>query len=330
MKRVLVTGGSGFIGIHLIDHLICLGYEVSNIDINPPLNGVNIEKWQETSILDLEKIESHILHFQPNFIVHLAAVTTQDAKSLNEFEVNILGTEIVLKAASRLKNLQKFIFTSTQYVVTPGMNHSSTTSTPYGLYGASKLEGEKLTQEILKFCSWTVIRPTAIWGPWHTILSQGLWKEIHKRRYFHPTRDFAVKGYGYVKNSVWQIEKILQAPDEVTSGKIFYIGDGNLRQSAWVGAFSEALRSRKLLYVPRIVIFLLSEIGEVLKKRGIAFPIFRSRYQNLVTSNPVPLETTLSLFGTPPVSLNEAINETADWYMSIENSGHTNPKNSRG
>jgi nucleoside-diphosphate-sugar epimerase len=330
MKRVLVTGGSGFIGIHLVDHLICLGYEVSNLDINPPLNGLNIENWQKTSILELQEIESHILNFQPHFIVHLAAVTTQDAKSLNEFEVNILGTEILLKASSRLENLQKFIFTSTQYVVTPGASHSTTTSTPYGLYGASKLEGENLTQEILEFCSWTVIRPTAIWGPWHPILSQGLWRQIYKRRYFHPTRDFAVKGYGYVKNCAWQIEKILQAPDEVTSGKIFYIGDGNLRQSAWVSAFSQALRGRKLFYVPRIMIFLLSELGEVLIKRGIAFPIFRSRFRNLVTSNPAPLETTLSLFGTPPVSLDEAINETAQWYLSLENSGRTTPRSARG
>ena len=330
MKRVLVTGGSGFIGIHLMDHLIGLGYEVSNLDINRPLNGLHVEKWKKLSILDFDELQSHVLHFQPHFIVHLAAVTTQDAKSLNEFDVNILGTEIVLKVASKLENLEKFIFTSTQYVVTPGTSHSSAISTPYGLYGASKLEGEKITAEMLKFCSWTVIRPTAIWGPWHPILSQGLWKQIHKRRYFHPTRDFSVKGYGYVKNSVWQIEKILKTSDQITSGKIFYIGDGNFRQSTWVSAFSQALRGRKLLYVPRIVIFLLSELGEVLNKRGIAFPIFRSRYRNLVTSNPVPLETTLSLFGTPPVAFDDAIHETVDWYLSLENSGPTTHKNTKG
>lgn len=330
MKRVLVTGGSGFIGIHLIDHLISLGYEVSNLDINPPLNGLHIEKWTKASILELDVIETHVLHFDPHFIVHLAAVTTQDAKSLEEFKVNIVGTEMLLKVASKLGNLQKFVFTSTQYVVTPGMGHENAMPTPYGLYGASKLEGEKMTQEILKLLPWTVIRPTAIWGPWHPILSQGLWKQIHKRRYFHPSRDFAVKGYGYVKNSVWQIEKILQASEEVTSGKIFYIGDGNLRQSAWVGAFSHALRGRKLFHVPRLIIFLLSELGELLKKRGIAFPIYRSRYRNLVTSNPVPLETTLSFFGTPPVTLADSINETVAWYLSLENSGRTTHKNAKG
>lgn len=319
MSRVLVTGGSGFIGIHLIDHLIRLGYEVSNFDIKPPLNGLHLEKWKESSILEKEDIEDHLLRFQPHYIVHLAAVTTQDAKSLSEFEVNIRGSELLLNAASKLIDLRKFIFTSTQYVVTPGAEHLGNSSKPYGLYGESKLKGENLTREILRFRSWTIVRPTAIWGPWHPILSQGLWKQIHTRRYFHPRKDYAVKGYGYVKNTVWQIEKILQAPDEVTTGEIFYLGDHNLRQSAWVNAFSQALRGRKLIYVPRITIFFLSEFGEILKKSGVAFPLFRSRYRNLVTSNPVPLESTLSLFGTPPVTLADGINETAVWYLSPDN-----------
>ena len=100
--KVLVTGGSGFIGIHLVSLLSEQGYSVLNIDIRPPLNKRNLDLWKKCSLLDRESLESHMLEFNPDFIVHLAAITTQDAKSLSEFEINIKGTENLVLAAKNL------------------------------------------------------------------------------------------------------------------------------------------------------------------------------------------------------------------------------------
>jgi hypothetical protein len=49
-------------------------------------------------------------------------------------------------------------------------------------------------------------------------------------------------------------------------------------------------------------------------KIGVTPPIFRSRFRNLVTSNPVPLEKTLTRFGKPPTELKDAVRETVLWY----------------
>ena len=314
-KRILVTGGSGFIGVHLVELLILQNYEVMNIDIQAPINGRNVESWKNVSITDADFLRQECLKFDPHYIVHLGATTTQNATSILDFEVNIKGTENILGVANALKNLKKVVFTSTQYVNTPGYPYSEDLSElrPYGFYGESKLRGEKMTAELLLRTNWTVIRPTTIWGPWHPVLSDGLWNEIAKGRYFHPKSDKAVKTYGYVKNAVWQISRILEIDNSDTDRKVFYIGDDNISQDKWVSAFVFRLTNRKMRRIPKNYLFLLSEIGELLNNHGVKFPMYRSRYRNLITSNPSPLASTLKLLGPSPTSFDDAVDETCSW-----------------
>lgn len=142
-QRVLVTGGSGFIGVHLIQLLLESSYQILNLDIKAPVNGENHEFWQHTSLLDVSAIRNSINDFDPHYIVHLAATTTQNAKSISEFEVNLQGTQNLVQIANTLVSLRKIFFTSTQYVNTPGHPFSinSAELIPYGLYGQSKLIG---------------------------------------------------------------------------------------------------------------------------------------------------------------------------------------------
>lgn len=314
-KRILVTGGSGFIGVHLIGDLIKRNYKVLNIDIKPPVDNMNLDSWQKVSIINKDQLRVQIIDFDPHYIVHLAATTTQDTKSIDDFEVNIKGTHNLLDISSQLTNLKKFIFISTQYVNSPGYPISEILEElrPYGFYGESKLLGEKMTQDLLQNSSWTIIRPTTIWGPWHPILAEGLWKQILKGRYFHPKRDSAIKAYGYVKNSVWQIIGIMEMENNYTDKKVFYIGDENILQEKWVGRFVTRLKGQKMRKIPRIILYMISEVGEGLAKLGIKLPLYRSRYRNLVTSNPSPLEATIELLGPSPIALDIAVEETCSW-----------------
>ena len=315
VKNVVVTGGSGFIGIHLVDLLRRQNYKIMNLDIVPPIDGRNLDLWTHASVTDRELLINLVRGFDPTFIIHLSATTTQNAKSLDEFVVNIEGTKNLILAANCLTNLKKLIFTSTQYVNTPGnpYPYDLSKSTPYGLYGASKLMGEQLIRDTLYCSSWTIIRPTTIWGPWHPILVNGLWRQISKGRYLHPSNDKAIKAYGYVENTAWQIEKILRLEDSFTKQKTFYLADANLAQREWVRGFVQRLTKNEMREIPRIFLFFLSEIGEVLNKVGISFPLYRSRYRNLVTSNPSPLEETITTLGSVPLEFDEAINRTCEW-----------------
>ena len=325
-NRTLITGGSGFIGVHLVQLLSSLGYEILNLDIRSPIDSEYLELWKDTSIIDYDNFRRTVLEFDPHFIVHLSAVTTQDAKSLDDFEVNIQGTQNLINIANELMHLKKFIFTSTQYVNTPGYPITENISdfVPYGFYGESKLIGEQLIRNKYINSNWTIIRPTTIWGRWHQILTSGLWNQIYKKRYFHPHGDSAVKSYGYVENTAWQIERLLAIPNNLTDGKIFYLGDGNTNQREWVELFVKRLTNQQMREMPKWLFFLLSEIGEILVKVGIRFPLFRSRYRNLTTSNPAPLDATLSLLGFGPFSQQQAVEITSAW---LESQYTNEPKN---
>lgn len=320
-RRIIVTGGSGFIGVHLVDLLIQKNYVVMNIDIKSPINGKYLDCWRNLSITNLKALKSECSEFDPEYIVHLGAITTQNAKTLLDFEVNIQGTNNILEVANSLKNLKKFIFTSSQYVNSPGhqLNDGLEELLPYGFYGESKLIGEKMTQEMLITTGWTIIRPTTIWGPWHPILADGLWKQITNGRYLHPRRDKAIKAYGYVKNAAWQISRILEIDNTLTDKKVLYIGDENMSQDNWVAAFVLRLTNRKMRRIPRVFLFIMSEIGQILYTLGIDFPLYRSRFRNLITSNPSPIDDTLKLLGKSPILFEDAINETCTWFNQINN-----------
>ena len=314
-NKVLLTGGSGFIGIHLVKLLCNQNYTVLNFDITKPIDNTNIDLWRNISVTNSELLSQQVLEFDPHYIIHLSATTTQNAKSLEEFEVNIQGTQNLVDAANNLTSLKKLIFTSTQYVNTPGHPFSDDLSKlkPYGYYGESKLVGEQIIQNSFSSSSWTIIRPTNIWGPHHPILVKGLWKQISKRRYLHPKCDTSIKAYGYVENTSWQIAKLIELENRLTDQQIFYLADGNMSQRQWVSAFVSRLTGGKMAEIPKVFLFVMSEAGEILRRVGISSPLYRSRYHNLTTSNPSPLDKTLSILGPVPIGFSDAVDRTCSW-----------------
>lgn len=313
--KILVTGGSGFIGIHLVSHLRKLNYEVLNLDIKPPLDGNNLDTWQEVSVLDSIELRRSFCAFQPKIVVHLAATTTQDAKDIEEFRVNIEGTENLVKICNE-NTVGKFFFVSTQYINSPGKPISDDLEElePYGLYGLSKLIGERIVRCKLESGSWTILRPTNIWGPRHTILSNGLWKHIYNNHYWHARKDQSIKGYGFVENTVWQIEKLIAMDSSVTDKRTWYLMDNNILQRDWVNAFAQAVHKRDLREVPKFFLKIISELGELAIRFNMAAPIYRSRYRNLITSNPIPIEKSVGFLGPVPIGLKESMERTVAWF----------------
>jgi nucleoside-diphosphate-sugar epimerase len=318
VQRVLVTGGSGFIGVHLVGYLLNQGYDVLNIDIQRPVDGSNLTNWESISILESELFESRVLSFNPNLIIHLAATTDQNSRSLSDFKVNIDGTRNLIKIAEKLVTLDKIVIVSTQYVNKPGKEISDDLNSldPYGFYGESKLISEKLITASGLFSKSIILRPTNIWGPWHRILTNGLWKEIDKGRYLHIQSDRAIKSYGYVGNAVWQIERLLRLENAVTASKTFYLQDANMPQEEWVSAFEKRLSGRNLRRIPKWMMWSLAVVGSCITSTGLNCPIYLSRYRNMITSNPIPVNLSLSFLGSVPFSTAEGVNVTCEWFLN--------------
>ena len=76
--RVLVTGGSGFIGTNLVQDLLRDGVDVINLDVNEPLIKEHAQYWKKADLLDADEVKGVFRNVKPTHVVHLAARTDLD------------------------------------------------------------------------------------------------------------------------------------------------------------------------------------------------------------------------------------------------------------
>jgi nucleoside-diphosphate-sugar epimerase len=324
-NSILVTGGSGFIGAHLVDALMRQDCAVVNLDKAEPSVMGQRSHWVQCNILDAEALNRAFQELQPACVVHLAARTTTDGRSIEDYPDNTTGTANVLNAVKQTASIRRVLITSSQHVRRPGSGLPTRDDdyAAHGAYGESKVVTEQLTRAAGLQCVWTIIRPTTIWGPRHYLLAAGLWRYIRMGLYVHPKDDPVIRSYGYVENTVWQIQKILEAPEESVAGKVIYVGDDLVRQSVWIDAFARALRGRDAVKVPRRLIHGLALVGDAVERFGLRFPMDSPRYFNLTTTNPVPIGAAIATFGLPPYSLEEGIRETVAWLQAYRSAART-------
>jgi nucleoside-diphosphate-sugar epimerase len=311
---LLITGGSGFLGRHLIEHLGRSPAAILNLDTAQPEETGQRPYWTACSLLDEPALRAAIAEFQPTHVVHLAGEITMSGRSVADYPTNVQGVRNLMGVLRSLPSVERVIVTSTQHVRRPGSAPpaSDVDFLPYKPYGESKVLTEEITRASDLACTWCIIRPTTVWGLHNPALEEGVWRLIYRRLYFHPSRDPVIRGYGYVGNVAWQIEQLLRVDPAAISGKVFYVGDRNARQADWIDGFARGLTGKKAKTLPLPVIRLLSLIGDVLGSVGIRFPIHASRLRNLTTSNPVPMEPIFEILGEPPSTVEDAIKVTTE------------------
>ncbi len=326
--KILVTGGSGFIGTNLIGELCKEGHDIINIDIAEPKIAEQGRYWVNLDILDREKLTRLFMEQLPTHIVHLAARTDTDGTKLEDYEVNTRGTENILAAIKETESIQRVIITSTQFVNQyNGIPKDDLDFSPHTIYGETKVLNEIATRNSELDCIWTIIRPTNIWGPWHLRYPHEFWRVMGKGLYFHPGNEVVIRSYGYVKNVVYQIMEILGASPNKVSGKVYYVGDQPIELLDWVNGFSIMQTGKKVRIVPSILVKVLALLGDVLSTVHVKFPITSSRYNSMTTSNGVPMDKAFDAFGIPPYTLDEGISDTVDWlivnYPELVSDQHT-------
>jgi nucleoside-diphosphate-sugar epimerase len=315
--RILVSGGSGFIGTHLIERLRDLGHVVLNLDIAPPNLEDHFPCWVQGSILDIESVRRIFRDFEPEIIFHLAAKANLKGSSPSDFPENIQGTEHIVKCANETPSVQQLVHFSTQYVVRPGVfPKSDDFYLPYTPYGESKAIGERVVKN---FCSkfYLILRPTNVWGPWHSHLPYGLWRYICKGLYFHPGFEPAKKYYAYVSNAVDQVVSLVESPYCESGSRVWYLSDPPIDNLTWFDAFSVALRGVKVIRLPRALWSTIAKVGDVARKCGFEFPVHSERYFRLTVNENIPLDRTLEITGLPKVTLQEGVKRSVEWYLKV-------------
>jgi nucleoside-diphosphate-sugar epimerase len=193
--RVLVTGGLGFIGCHLIEHLRAAEPEAEIFVYDAqlvydeqaePATAARREREGRVrqvadvfigDLLDAGELERVVRLLQPTRVVHLAAVPIAALARQRPAwvtEVNVGGTLNLLRALSDLRPvLDRLVFFSSSYVYgdfsTEAVGEDAPCS-PIDLYGATKLTGEYLVRGFAEHegAEAVVIRPSAVYGPYDT------------------------------------------------------------------------------------------------------------------------------------------------------------------
>ena len=174
-RKVLVTGGAGFIGSHLVDRLLNEGFQVSIIDnlTTGKLGNLNPAATFYHSDISESAVDEIFGREQPDFVFHLAAqvsVTESARNPVDTAEVNVLGTLRLLEAARRM-GLEKFIFSSTGGAIygNPDDNPcgEDTPVVPISPYGLSKYLAEQYIELFhrLHRVDFTSLRYGNVYGP---------------------------------------------------------------------------------------------------------------------------------------------------------------------
>jgi nucleoside-diphosphate-sugar epimerase len=321
MSRILVTGGSGFVGRSLIrilgeNHYLTRATYRDHIPVADRQNDI---EWIKYSLEDEDIIYSELLDGVET-VIHLAGlahVTGKNVQSLELFrKINVEGTrKLVSEAAGR--GVKRFVFVST--VKVHGEKSCSTgdgfiqpftekdTPAPQGPYAISKLEAE---QVIKNMCSKTrmqyiILRPPLIYGP-------------HVKANFLRLVDLTAKGIPsplasinnrrsllYVDNLAVALLTAIEKP-EVTNNT-YLVSDTDVSLPQLIKEIAKHLGKKTTLYPFPVS---LLRVAGILTGRKDA--IERLTESLLVDSNKIRND----LQWEPKVTFEEGIKNTIEWYKN--------------
>lgn len=146
--RLAVTGGTGFVGRHLIDQALDAGHEVCALTRRPQPERPDLT-WIEGA-LDVADALARLVE-RADAVIHVAGVT--NAPDLAAFRAgNVAGTQAIV-AAAHTARVPRFVHVSSLAAREPHLS----------MYGASKAEAEAIV--MASGLNWAMVRPPAVYGP---------------------------------------------------------------------------------------------------------------------------------------------------------------------
>lgn len=180
--KMVVTGGAGFIGSHLVNGLVNQGYEVhviDNLTTGDP-GRLHSEAILHVADVNSQQTTAYISVLKPDVVFHLAAQADVQ-RSIKEppldADANVMGTINILEAC-RKAGVRKIVFASTSGVYgdleKPQLTEDDPVS-PISFYALSKITGEQYIRLYHRFygLKYTILRYGNVYGPGQTAKGEG-------------------------------------------------------------------------------------------------------------------------------------------------------------
>lgn len=317
-RRVIITGGSGFVGTNLVECFSQQGWEIRNFDIAQPCNPDHQCYWSNVDILDRKRLVEETRDFQPSVFLHFAARTDLNERAnLGEYAANIEGVFHVVEAIRKTQSIQRAVFASSQLVCELGYRPLDENDyRPSTLYGHSKV----LTERIIRTAGdmdtvWTILRPTSLWGPWFDVPYKNFFTAIARNLYVHPRDVRTLKQWGFIGNSVYQVQRIIEAPVKKVHQKTFYLADYEpVELRDFANKVQAALGVKPIRTVPVKLLKTAAFLGDIGKKLGWSNPPLTTfRYNNMIMEESQDLDPMQEVTGRLPYSIEQGIDRTVRW-----------------
>ena len=321
---VLVTGGTGFTGSHLLKRLAATGATIRVIargsSSRTDLEQLPIE-WFTGDVFDPETVEQATRNV--NVIFHVAAAYREAKISDDVYHnVHVKSTRLLAEAAMNQPAFKRFVHVSTVgvhgHIDQPPADESYRFA-PGDTYQNTKVEGEQWIRSFAEeqALPLTVIRPAAIYGPGDRRLLK-----IFKfaKLPVCPLIGLNAKGMYHLVHVDDLVQFMLVAADhDDTLGEVYICGDKEPTSIRQIVEIIRAHRGDKprFLRLPAMPFFLLGDVCEwVCKPLGIEPPIYRRRVAFFTKDRSFNTSKMHAVSGFTPAHGNrDGLTSLADWYV---------------
>jgi len=321
MKKVLVTGGTGFTGGYLCKALKEKGYDVDAL-VRKNSNTEALEKLGvnriEGDLADPGSIKGKIRGV--DIVFHIAALYRQEGVSRSMFtRVNVEGTRTLLDE-SIVQGVKRFVHCSTVGVQGEIANPPAAEDAPYNPgdhYQESKLEGEQLALSYFRGgkIDGVVVRPVGIYGPGDTRFLK-LFRHIYRGNFKMIGKGKALYHLTFVEDLVEGI--ILAGETPGASGQIYTLGGNEYLPltdlvEKIAGIFEKPVSRIRIPLWPVYAAAFLCEM--LCRPLGIEPPLYRRRLDFFTKDRAFDIsKAKKELNYNPRVPLDEGLSRTAQWY----------------
>ena len=317
--RAFVTGGTGFIGGHLIESLVGRGFVVRALVHSNPLCPYDGVETVQGDICDRELLSKALKG--TDILFHLASALGSSAIGRDEFQrINAQGTESVLESA-RSAGVSRIIHLSSAGVfgaVERGeVAAESSPPNPITVYDKTKLKGEEAA---LRFAreglDVVVVRPGWAYGP-RDKRTFKLIRAICRGRFVMATRGRGFQTPVYIDDLV---KGILLAGEKGRKGEVYHLAGGEIMTVRGMAEEIATACGRKLprFYLPlvpaRLAALFLELAFAPLRREP---PLSRSKLSFFIHSKPLSIDKARRDLGyAPEVDFRSGIAQTISWYRT--------------